>query len=254
MAVGKFGSQLDTITYAGIAPATDFLTVCDVNGDDAGTGPEDKKIAVVEFTKRSLGSADVSWMSALLVADADHATADLDRFVVYDASATAFKVVAAADLLNNTFAGKSIAGISPLSLALVDGAADYIVFWDNSAAAWRKIAFSSLLSRLSPNLASAITSTPRTVADTEVGARFSNRGATQIIEFDLPAATAGMKYYFNRIASYAVRLDPNGSETIGEGAAGKYLEITTRGQVALECLTAGEWEVVGGSVTFTWEP
>ena len=187
-------------------------------------------------------------MSAL-----DHASTDLDKFLVWDASATAFKTVTAATLLNNTLAGVSVGGLTALTLANTDAAADYFPVFDASATAWKKMLASELANKLLAYVTTAYVATPTAITTASSGQRLSNRAATQIIEFDLPAATTGQRYSFNRIENYAVRVDPNGTDFIGDGAAGKYLEITARGQVNIECITNGEWEVVGGSATFTFE-
>lgn len=252
MAVGVFGTALDAITWAGIDSANDMLTVCDANGDDLGTGPEDKRIAMVELIKRTLASADVSWMSSISVASLDHATTDLDRFLVFDASGPSIKVVTAAGLLNNTFAGASVSGITTLTLAGTDVTADYFLVWDNSVPGWRRMLVSELTNRLLAITTTNHTSTPTTVTTAQSGARLTNHGATQVIEFDLPAGATGLRYSFLRSAAYAIRLDPNGSEIIGDGDAGKYLEVNARGQVDIEWLN-GQWEVVGGDSLYSFE-
>lgn len=130
MSVGKFSDQLNALAYASVDATNDLDTIY----DDSAT--ELKYIAAVERIKRSLGSADVSWMTTLAVSAI--VAAD-DKFLVWDASATAFKVITGSDLLNNTFAGVSVGGLTALTLANTDTAADYFLVWDNSATAWKKI-------------------------------------------------------------------------------------------------------------------
>lgn len=96
-----------------------------------------------------------------------------------------------------------------------------------------------------------------TVTTGENGSGFSNKGATEAIEFDLPAAVVGLHYYFYVGAAFALRIDPNGTETISlpssgvAGAAGKYLEADAVGEtVHLMCCEAGTWAVMG--YTGTW--
>lgn len=252
MAVGVFGTALDAITFAGIDQTNDMLTVCDANGDDLGTGPEDKRIAAVEFIKRSLAGSDITWMTALATLSAvDYAT---DNFVIWDASATAWKPINVGAVLNWTMGGTSIASFSSLAtLSLIDPATDKFAVWDASATTWKMLPASEILNALQTYTTTNYTATPTTVTTALSGQRLTNRGATQVIEFDLPAATVGQRYSFNRIAGYAVRLDPNGSETISDGGAGKYLEIQYRGQVDIECFSTGEWEVTGGSGLYAME-
>jgi hypothetical protein len=252
MAVGVFGTALDVIPFAGIDQTNDMLTVCDANGDDLGTGPEDKRIAAREFIKRTLGGSDTSWMTALANLAAIDAAAD--KFVIWDNSASAWKPIVVSELMNYTLGGTSIAGLSALAtLSLIDSSTDKFVVWDASATAWKVVPASQILSALQTYTTTDYTATPTTVTTALSGQRLTNRGATQVIEFDLPAATVGQRYSFNRIAGYAVRLDPNGSETISDGGAGKYLEIQYRGQVDIECFSTGEWEVTGGSGLYAME-
>lgn len=252
MAVGRFGTALDAITWSSIDTANDMLTVCDANGDDLGTGPEDKRIAMVELIKRTIASSDVSWMTALGLSSAD---ASNDKWLIWDASTTSFKTMTASDLLDKTYAGTSVSGVTTLAnLAAVDPTADYLLVWDNSASAWKKLLSSALINKLLPSTTTDYTSTPTAVSASLTGQRLTNYGATQVVTFTLPAATVGLRYSFTRRAGYAVRIDPNGTETIDEGGAGKYLSIEYRGQVDIECLTSGEWEVTGGSGLYVMEP
>lgn len=247
---GVFGTGLDLIAWASIDGTNDMVTVCDANGDNAGTGPEDKRFAFGELAKRTLATADVSWLSTLAVSSIVQAD---DKFLVWDASATAVKVITGSDLLENTWAGTALPStMSTLGITFVDGSTDFLPFWDASATRWRKIAMSSLLAGLAPSSSANVTSTPRTVSTTETNTRLSNYGATQVIQFNLPAGATGLRFTFLRQANYAMRLDPNGSELIGDGGAGKYLEITSRGQVAIEWVN-GQWEVIGGSALYTME-
>lgn len=87
------------------------------------------------------------------------------------------------------------------------------------------------------------------------GCSFSNVGATGTVTATLPASVAGMVVTFYRSASQAFRIDPNGSEIIGTGGAGKYLELQTdKGFVRLECLVAGSWIVTAVVGTVAYEP
>lgn len=91
-----------------------------------------------------------------------------------------------------------------------------------------------------------------------VGGYISNLGAAAAATFALPAALPGMSVVAIVEAAFALRLDPNGTETIAlpstgvQGAAGKYLEADAVGEkVKLVCLTAGTWSVEHYSGTWT---
>lgn len=88
----------------------------------------------------------------------------------------------------------------------------------------------------------------------------SNAGASGAATFALPAALVGMKVSAVVEAAQELRLDPNGTETIAlpssgvQGAAGKYLTANAIGEnVDLVCLTAGTWDVLGYTGTWTAE-
>ncbi len=90
---GKNASQLPALAYGSISLANDLLTVY-----DASDGTDfDKTVAVVEFAKRSLDSADISWMTALGLSSVVPAD---DKFLIWDASATAWKTMTASELMN----------------------------------------------------------------------------------------------------------------------------------------------------------
>lgn len=95
----------------------------------------------------------------------------------------------------------------------------------------------------------------------DIGGTFTNAGASGAITFALPAATAGMEFYFSVEAAQELRIDPNGTETISlpstgvPGAAGKYLTANAIGEtVHLFCAVAGSWRVLGYTGTWTAEP
>ena len=82
-------------------------------------------------------------------------------------------------------------------------------------------------------------------------------GASGTVVFTLPAATAGLEYFFEVGAAQELRIDPDGSETCAlpstgvQGAAGKYLTANAAGEtVHILCCTAGTWSVFG--YTGTW--
>lgn len=93
------------------------------------------------------------------------------------------------------------------------------------------------------------------------GKTFTNTGASGTITGVLPAAVPGLKIRARVSVAQALRLDPDGTETISlpstgvPGAAGKYLVADAIGEtVDLECVVAGSWSVFGYTGTWTAEP
>lgn len=100
----------------------------------------------------------------------------------------------------------------------------------------------------------------RTVTAAESGSTFCSTGSGGAGTFDLPAATKGLTYTFHVDAAQELRINPDGSETIGlpstgvQGAAGKYLTANAVGEwVRLICVVAGVWTVEGYAGTWTAE-
>jgi hypothetical protein len=99
-----------------------------------------------------------------------------------------------------------------------------------------------------------------TAADLYAGKTFTNAGASGAVEYDLPAATPGMRARFQVCVAQELRVDPNLNETIAlpstgvQGAAGKYLTANAVGEfVDLVCRTAGQWEAEHFTGVFTAE-
>lgn len=89
---------------------------------------------------------------------------------------------------------------------------------------------------------------------------FTNEGAGGAATFALPAAAVGLEFYFYVMAAQELRIDPNGSETIGlpssgaQQAAGKYITADAVGEfVHIRCVKAGQWETLGYRGTWTVE-
>lgn len=92
------------------------------------------------------------------------------------------------------------------------------------------------------------------------GGVISNLGASGAAVFALPPASVGLTFTFLVEAAQELRIDPNGTETIAlpssgvQGAAGKYLTADAIGEkVQLVCVSAGTWDVVHYSGTWTAE-
>lgn len=99
-----------------------------------------------------------------------------------------------------------------------------------------------------------------TLEASESGSEHTNAGASGTITIVLPAATVGQWFVFRVSDAFELRLDPNGSETIGmpstgvQGAAGKYLVADAVGEwVKLKCLIAETWTAQGYAGTWTAE-
>jgi len=100
-----------------------------------------------------------------------------------------------------------------------------------------------------------------TLTAAESGTVISNLGASAAATFALPPAVAGLEFIALVEVAQELRLDPNGTETVAlpssgvQGAAGKYLVADAVGEkVHLVCVSAGTWDVVSYSGTWTAEP
>lgn len=78
------------------------------------------------------------------------------------------------------------------------------------------------------------------------GSYFNNDGATGAVTVSLPAGRQGLTARFAKTTNQTFRIDPNGTETIRGGAAGKYLQLTNLGDsVTLAWdVDTGVWEIV----------
>ena len=83
------------------------------------------------------------------------------------------------------------------------------------------------------------------------GAIISNFASSSAAVFNLPAALVGMEFYFYVLSAFALRINPDGTETIGlpssgvQQAAGKYIEADAVGEyVHIACVKAGQWETL----------
>jgi hypothetical protein len=105
-------------------------------------------------------------------------------------------------------------------------------------------------------LANGVPASPETVVVTtntailaaDSGKRITNAGAVANLTWPLPPAVVGRLYEVqNATDSYTLTIDPDGTDRIGTGAAGKYLRLLNRGITVLECQYAGRWEVTTGT-------
>ena len=95
-----------------------------------------------------------------------------------------------------------------------------------------------------------------TLEPADYGVTFTNTGDGVLTTYTLPPATPGAAYgFFRDHASVAIRIDPNGTETIGAGAAGKYLELTAdKTWVWVQCFVSGRWELDTRAGATAFEP
>lgn len=100
----------------------------------------------------------------------------------------------------------------------------------------------------------------RTLTAAESGAVLSNVGASAAVAFTLPPATVGLKFTAVVEAAYELRLNPDGTETIAlpssgvQSAAGKFIGADAVAEkVMIICITAGTWDVITYTGTWTAE-
>jgi hypothetical protein len=105
-----------------------------------------------------------------------------------------------------------------------------------------------------------VATSARTLTAAESGTVVSNAGASAAFAFTLPPATVGLSFTAVVEAAYELRLDPSGTETIAlpssgvQSAAGKYIGADAVGEkVVIICITAGTWDVISYSGTWTAE-
>lgn len=95
----------------------------------------------------------------------------------------------------------------------------------------------------------------RTFSSLESGVTAHNEGATTTRTYTWPAAVPGLEFTFLRVATFPLRGDPDGTDTIRGGGAGKYVQLNADGDfVKIKCMVAGTWEIVEFRGTFTFEP
>lgn len=92
------------------------------------------------------------------------------------------------------------------------------------------------------------------------GSIISNFASSSAATFNLPAAAVGMEYYFYVLKAVELRINPDGTETIGlpssgaQQAAGKYITADAVGEyVHIICAKAGQWETLDYRGTWTVE-
>lgn len=69
----------------------------------------------------------------------------------------------------------------------------------------------------------------------------TNAAAVGVITYTMSAATSGQSLVVKRISPFALRIDPDGSEVITGGGAGKYLQLDSDGAKVTLIGAAGVW-------------
>lgn len=99
-----------------------------------------------------------------------------------------------------------------------------------------------------------------TLTANQSGAVISNLGASGAATFVLPPAIAGLEFIFVVEVAQELRIDPNTTQTIAlpstgvQSAAGKYITADAIGEkVHIVCISAGTWDVISYSGTWTAE-
>ncbi len=250
MPTGRYlnDGAVPTLTVAGIDATNDRFLVHDASASAA------VQVAASQILNRLLTTTDRTVLGTLAaIASVDLAA---DELLVWDNSATAFVRMTAEQVIGRVLNRANITGLSNFSAgASVDQALDRFLLWDDSAAVFRTMTAAVIFGALLNQATSHQTATPVTVTTaSHNGYVLTNYGAALAITFNLPAATVGTRFSFARVANYSMYLDPSGSETIGGGAAGKYLEIQSAGRVDLRCIVAGDWLIDNETALVDWEP
>ena len=203
-----------------------------------------------ELVKHTLATGDISWLSTIAIGAAEPAE---DFLPFWEADANAFRKLLFKDLVDRLLSSGDIDTWMPAfaNLAAVANNDEFTIF-DTSAPGFKRLNADEILRylRVEPVHHTANFS----LSGSDGYKRHTNRGATSVITASLPAATQYWRMKFCRVANYNFEVDPNGSESIHGGLGGKKLIILARGEVELECVTAGEIEVIGGSAVWDWEP
>src|SRR3990172_6150789 len=123
---------------------------------------------------------------------------------------------------------------------------DQIILRDQSAGLLVGVDATLFLRRIDPTVFALTSNTALTSATHNHGI-ITNTGASSINTHTLWTPTVNDYIWFAYVAEYLLRADPNGTDTIGLGLPGKYLELQTRGAVLLRCLAVNTWDIFSDS-------
>ena len=110
--------------------------------------------------------------------------------------------------------------------------------------------------RVNPGIAYGTTesfTSSDTLTVAESGKVCNNSGASATVTLTAPAGAANLRYTLDRVAAYAMRFAPNGSQTILDGGAGKYVELQSKGRLTFEW-NGTQWVIVEDTCTWNYEP
>lgn len=248
MPVGRFldDPALPTLTLSGVNPSADRFLVHDDSANSVA------QIVASQILDRILNTADISWMGTLGSLGAIDPA--LDQFIVYDADANAFKKLAATRIIDQLLVTLDISSLSALAnWAALDGVDDKMLVWDESGTAFKTLLLTELQKRVLLVDNTDYTSSPQTLLAADSGKLCTNIGSAVDITFTLPNAAVGQRFSFMRHIQKYIRITPQGGHVIGDGAAGKYLEMTTRGRIDLQCWVTGFWSIVNASCLYEFQ-
>jgi len=194
-------------------------------------------------------------LAKLLAADESITTADFDTLAGTTTTATEL----------NKLAGTA-AGLSAAELSILDGVtatAAEINYLDTSAVGTvtaSKVMTVDANSQVAGWRRKSVSVDGGNINAAMAGSVVDNTPSGSAATFNLPAALVGMEFYFYVLSAFALRINPDGTETIGlpssgvQQAAGKYIEADAVGEyVHILCVKAGQWETLDYRGTWTVE-
>lgn len=246
---GKFldDPTIPTLTVSGISGANDRFLVHDDSANSVA------QVVASQILDRLMSGSDISWMASL--ATMGLIDAANDRFAVWDASASAWKQLPAQEIIDRILTTADVSALSPIGAwANLDHAADMILVWDASANSFKTMFTDKLQQRMLLADSTTYTTTPHTLTSGQSGLLAINVGSGVDIVFTLPAAAAGLRFSFIRRAAQYIRIVPNGTNVIGEGGAGKYLQMQSQGRIDLEVVTGTTaWVIQNASCLYEYQ-
>lgn len=100
----------------------------------------------------------------------------------------------------------------------------------------------------------AANDTPFTVLNNYNGLTLTNYASGGVVTYNLPVSVAGLQFSFASVLANNMHIDPNGSEVIRGGGAGKYLSLDSVGaSVTLLCRVSGYWDIIQSNGTTSFE-
>jgi len=231
------------LTYAGLDKAADKLGVVDA------TDGVTKTLILNELIKRTLATDDISVLTTIGIGTTVPAS---DYLPIWEAASTSIKRLLLKDLMDRTLASTDVASWMTAFTGLSEVAdTDAFFAFDTSANVIKRIVAVDLLRYI------RITNTHHTgnfsLATSDAFGRHTNVGTAATITGTLAAMPVGWRMRFLRHADFEVRIDPDATQTIAAGGAGKYLAITGYGELELEVISTNVIAVTGGNAPWSLE-